>query len=115
MTPYRGYTARVVFDDEAMAFHGRVEGISHVVTFEGATADEVLRAFRESVDDYLAWAREDGFEAERPFTGEIALRATPDQHRLIHEAAVAARRPIEEWSRDALVAAAEAALRRRAG
>ncbi len=115
MTPYKGYTGRVAFDDEAMVFHGRVVGIGHVITFEGRTVEEVLQAFRESVDDYLAWAEQDGFEPEIPFTGDIAVRASPDQHRMIFEAAEAARQPIEEWARDVLLLAAEATLRRKAG
>ena len=115
MTPYKGYTARVVFDDEAMAFHGRVEGIAHVVTFEGRTAEEVRQAFRDSVDDYLAWAAEDGFEPEAPFSGEIAVTVSPEQHRAMHAAAGAAGRPLGEWAREALLLAAESALRREAG
>ena len=115
MTPYKGYTGRVVFDDEAMVFHGRVEGITHVITFEGRTSEEVLRAFRNSVDDYLAWAEEDGFEPERPFSGEVPVRVSPAQHRMLHEAADAAGQSVEDWSRDVLLLAAEAGLRRKAG
>ena len=115
MTPYKGYTGRVVFDDEAMVFHGRVEGITHIVTFEGRTVEEVLQAFRDSVDDYLAWAAEDGFEPEVPFTGDLAVRVTPDQHRMMFEAAEAAGQPVAEWARDVLLLSAEMALRRKAG
>ena len=115
MTPYKDYTGRVVFDDEALVFRGRVEGIQAVVTFEGATAEEVLRAFRESVDDYLAWAAEDGFEPERAFTGELSVTVSPDQHRMVQEAADAARLPLEGWLRDAVLRAAEGMALRRAG
>ena len=115
MTPYKGYTGRVVFDDEALVFRGRLEGIRAVVTFEGATAEEVLRAFRESVDDYLAWAEEDGFAPEAPFTGELSVTVSPDQHRMVQEAADAARLPVERWVRDAVVRAAEGMVLRRAG
>ena len=115
MTPYKGYTGRVVFDDEALVFHGRVEGIRHVVTFEGRSAEEVLAAFRDSVDDYLAWAAEEGFEPEAPFTGDIALTVSPDQHRMVHEAADAARLPVGDWARDVVVRAAEVMVLRKAG
>ena len=115
MTPYKGYTGRVSFDDEAMVFHGRVVGITHVVTFEGRTVEEVLGAFHRSVDDYLAWAAEDGFEPQIPFTGEIGVRVSPDQHRMLHEAAESAGQSVEDWSRDVLLIAAEAGLRRKAG
>ena len=115
MTPYKGYTGRVAFDDEAMAFQGRVEGIRHVVTFEGRTAEEVLDAFRESVDDYLAWAAEDGFEPEAPFTGELTVTVSPEQHRMVQEAADASRLSVPDWSRDAIVRAAEMTVLRKAG
>lgn len=115
MTPYKGYTGRVGFDDEAMVFHGRVVGIEHVITFEGATPDEVLRAFRESVDDYLAWAEAEGFPAEVPFSGDLSVRMAPAQHVMVFEAAEAAGQPVAEWARDVLLIAAEAGLRRRAG
>lgn len=35
---YKGYTAKVEFDDEAEIFHGEVLGIKDVVTFQGKSA-----------------------------------------------------------------------------
>lgn len=53
MLTYKGYTGRVDFDPEAGVFHGQVLDLRDVVTFEGRNAEEVERAFRDSVDDYL--------------------------------------------------------------
>lgn len=53
MLTYKGYTGRVEHDPEAGVFHGRVLDLRDVVTFEGRNAEEVERAFRDSVDDYL--------------------------------------------------------------
>jgi predicted HicB family RNase H-like nuclease len=39
-------------------FYGEVINISDVVTFEGSSADELTQAFRDSVDDYLAFCAE---------------------------------------------------------
>lgn len=61
---YRGYSARVVRDDETNVFHGRVHGIRDIVTFEADRAEEVEREFRISVDEYLAFCAEQGITPE---------------------------------------------------
>jgi predicted HicB family RNase H-like nuclease len=65
MMQYRGYRGKVDFDDEANIFHGEVIGLRDVITFQGKTVDEVKVAFRESVDDYLAFCTSRGEEPER--------------------------------------------------
>ena len=66
MTPYKGYRATASFDEDTQTFHGEVLGIRDVITFQARTAEELPKAFHESVDDYLKWAAEDGFAAEKP-------------------------------------------------
>lgn len=80
MMKYKGYTGHVEYDDEAKIFHGEVLGIKDVVTFQGTTVDEIERAFRDSVDDYLAFCEERGEEPDRPFSGKFNLRISPDLH-----------------------------------
>ena len=58
MMKYKGYTGHVEYDDEAKIFHGEVLGIKDVVTFQGITVDEIEQAFKDSVDDYLAFCKE---------------------------------------------------------
>lgn len=77
---YKGYTGHVEYDDEAKIFHGDVLGIKDVVTFQGTTVDEIEQAFKESVDDYLAFCKERGEEPDRPFSGKFNLRIPPDLH-----------------------------------
>jgi predicted HicB family RNase H-like nuclease len=50
---YKGYSAKVVFDEDANILHGEVINLRDVITFEGETADELEQAFHDSVDDYL--------------------------------------------------------------
>jgi len=62
MKPYKGYSATVSFDEDALLFHGEILGIRDVVTFQAQTAEELLRAFHESVDEYLEWCAQGGVE-----------------------------------------------------
>lgn len=80
MMKYKGYTGHVEYDDEAKIFHGDVLGIKDVVTFQGTTVDEIEQAFKDSVDDYLAFCEERGEEPDRPFSGKFNLRISPDLH-----------------------------------
>lgn len=54
MMEYKGYTAGPIdFDVEENTFSGTVAGLKDVIHFEGATAKELARAFRASVDGYI--------------------------------------------------------------
>jgi predicted HicB family RNase H-like nuclease len=79
---YKGYTAGPIeFDDEARLFSGTVVGMRGVVHFAGRTADELAQAFRDSIDDDLAWCAERGKSPEKPYSGRFPVRVTPEQHR----------------------------------
>ena len=69
MLRYKGYTGYVEFDDEADMLHGEILDTRDVVTFQGRTVDEVRKAFRDSVDDYLAFCAERNEQPEKPFSG----------------------------------------------
>jgi predicted HicB family RNase H-like nuclease len=58
MMEYKGYIARVEFDDEANIFHGEVINLRDVITFQGTAVDELRQAFQDSVEDYLAFRLE---------------------------------------------------------
>ena len=81
MLTYKGYSGHVEFDDEARLFHGEVLDTRDVITFQGRSVDEIETAFRESVDDYLAFCDERGEEPDRPFSGRLMLRLPKDLHR----------------------------------
>lgn len=84
MMDYKGYIGTVQFDDEAGIFHGEIINIRDVVTFQGTTVQEIRDAFRESVDDYLAFCAERGEEPERPFSGKFTVRVSPELHRKVY-------------------------------
>jgi predicted HicB family RNase H-like nuclease len=60
MLEYKGYIGKVEFDCDARIFHGEVGGIRDTVTFQGRSVAEAEKAFRGSVDDYLAYCKERG-------------------------------------------------------
>ena len=74
MMEHKGYLGRVEFDAESELFHGEVVGTRDVITFQGKSVDELKTAFRDSVDDYLAFCKERGEEPDRPFSGRFVIR-----------------------------------------
>jgi predicted HicB family RNase H-like nuclease len=82
MMEYKGYFASPIdFDPEENTFSGTVSGLRDVIHFEGTTAKELARAFRESIDSYLELCAETGQEPDRPFNGKILVRTEPELHR----------------------------------
>ena len=79
MLEYKGYIGTA--DAEDGVFFGRVVGLRDVITFEGTTFAEVEQAFRDSIDDYLAFCAERGEPPDRPYSGRIPLRVSPETHR----------------------------------
>jgi predicted HicB family RNase H-like nuclease len=77
---YKGYTGIVEFDDEARIFHGEVVGLRDVITFQGQSVDELEKAMADSVDFYVSWCRERSKEPEKPFSGKVLLRTSPELH-----------------------------------
>lgn len=78
---YKGYEAVVEFDEEGGLFSGEVINTRDVITFQGKSVDQLKRAFKESVDDYLEFCKSRGEEPEKPFSGSFVVRMTPELHR----------------------------------
>jgi predicted HicB family RNase H-like nuclease len=81
MMEYKGYLGAVEYDAEAKLFHGDIINTRDVITFQGTTVEEIDRAFRDSIEDYLAWCKEDGTEPEKPYSGKFNLRLSPELHK----------------------------------
>lgn len=50
---YRGYQGVADYDPRDEVFYGRITNIDDLVTFEGVTAQNVVREFRKEVDRYI--------------------------------------------------------------
>ncbi len=81
--PYKGYHGRAEYDVAAKVFHGEVIGTRDVITFAGHTIGELRIAFKDSVDDYLAFCAQRKQKPEKPFSGKFMIRLAPELHRKI--------------------------------
>lgn len=85
--------------------------IKDVITFKGETVEEARQAFHDSVDDYLEWCEELGEEPDKPFSGKLPFRTTPEHHRKIFIAATKAGKSINAWMDEVLTKAADQTIR----
>jgi predicted HicB family RNase H-like nuclease len=99
---YKGYTATVSFDDEAMIFHGELLGLRDVVTFQGSSVKELKQAMADSVDDYLNYCKELVRTPEKPFSGKLLVRIDPDLHRSLAVTAKKAGKSVNSLVAEAL-------------
>ena len=97
MMTYKGYIGHVEFDDETEIFHGEVINTRDVITFQGSTVAEIKKAFKESIDDYLAFCKERNEEPEKPFSGKFNLRLDPELHRQVYLAARQHHLSLNQW------------------
>lgn len=97
MMEYKGYIGKVEFDDEASVFHGEVANTRDVITFQGDNVAELKQAFRDSIDDYLAFCNERGEAPEKPYSGQFVTRIPWELHRQVHMAAVMEGKSLNTW------------------
>ena len=99
---YKGYFAKVEFDDEANIFHGEVINLRDVITFEGESVDDLRKAFHESVEDYLEFCAERGEDPEKPYSGKFLVRVGPELHKTLVIQARKNGKSLNTWVHDAL-------------
>lgn len=102
MMTYKGYLGQVEFDDEANIFHGDVINMRDVITFQGESVGELRQAFIDSVDDYLAFCTKRNEKPEKPYSGKLIVRMSPDLHRLAVQQAVKSSKSLNQWVNQAI-------------
>jgi predicted HicB family RNase H-like nuclease len=78
---YKGYMGTVEYDSQAKIFHGDIINTRDVITFQGTTVKEIEQAFKDSIDDYIVWCKEEGVAPEKPYSGKFNVRLSPELHR----------------------------------
>ena len=61
---YKGYKAKIRFDQEDNIFTGEVEGLKDSLNFYGNSVEEAKKMFRQSIDNYKDICKEVGKEPE---------------------------------------------------
>ena len=70
---YKGYIGFIAYDEDDKMFYGEVIGINDIITYQGATVDELEQDFKDAVDYYIEWCREDGVEPQICNPGALEL------------------------------------------
>jgi predicted HicB family RNase H-like nuclease len=103
MMQYKGYTGVITdLDDTQGIIHGEVYGITDVITFQGKTSEELVQAFHDSVEDYLAFCEERSEPPTKPFSGRFLVRILPSLHSRVSLAASKAGKSLNTWVTDAI-------------
>ena len=97
MMSYKGYQAAITFDHDAEVFHGEVIGTRDVIFFEATSVEELKKEFQFSIDDYLSMCAEQGHAPDKPFSGKIPLRISPEAHRAATAAAKSEGKSLNAW------------------
>jgi predicted HicB family RNase H-like nuclease len=104
---YKGYTARVEYDERDDIFVGRILGIRSIISFHGETVTELRSEFEQAVKEYLADCKKEGVPPEKPASGKLLLRVPPEVHGRALVAAQAAGKSLNQWATEVLQHAVE--------
>ena len=78
---YKGYIGSVHFSGEDEVFHGKLQGIRDLVTYEGTDVTSLKQSFHGAVDDYLATCKKRGKAPDQPFKGSFNVRVGRELHK----------------------------------
>ena len=105
---YKGYFAKINFDDRDNIFWGKVVGIKDSITFEGETVSRLTEDFHNAIDHYLTDCEQEGRIPEKPYSGKLTLRVSPAIHAEIASAAAHTGKSLNKWVADTLSQAVHA-------
>ncbi len=99
---YKGYFAKINFDERDSIFWGKVIGIKDSITFEGETVAQLTEDFHNAIDHYLADCKNENHLPAKPYSGKLTLRVPPSIHAEIAAAATHAGKSLNKWVADTL-------------
>lgn len=99
---YKGYAARIDYDDDDGIFVGHIAGIRDRVGFHANTVDDLRAAFHEAVDDYIETCEKIGKEPQKAYSGKMMFRVSPEIHRKAVLAAELEGKSLNQWAEDVL-------------
>jgi len=105
---YKGYTARIEFDEHDGVFWGKVLGLptKESITFEGDNVAQLTQDFRNAIDFYLEDCAKTGRQPLKPASGKLMLRVDPTVHSAALIAAQSSGQSLNQWAAAALAQAA---------
>jgi predicted HicB family RNase H-like nuclease len=103
---YKGYKARIEFDQRDDIFMGKIVGIADTITFHGETVKELRADFEAAVDHYVADCAAAGRKPLKAASGKIMLRVSPDVHARALATARTSGKSLNQWAEEVLDKAA---------
>ena len=103
---YKGYTARIEYDERDDIFVGKVIGIADSITFHGETVKELREDFRVAIDHYIADCAATGRSPLKAASGKMMLRVSPEVHARALATAKTAGKSLNQWAEEILRKAA---------
>jgi predicted HicB family RNase H-like nuclease len=103
---YKGYAARIEYDDQDGIFTGRIAGIRDGVGFHADTVEGLRDAFHEAVEDYIETCAKIGKEPQKTYSGQVMFRVSPEVHRKAALAAELSGKSLNQWAEEVLDRAA---------
>src|SRR5208337_1266341 len=103
---YKGYKARIEFDQRDDIFMGKIVGIADTITFHGETVKELRADFEAAVDHYVADCAATGRKPLKAASGKIMLRVSPDVHARALATAKTSGKSLNQWAEEVLDKAA---------
>lgn len=105
---YKGYMARIDFDDRDAIFVGRVLGVKAIIGFHGETVTELRADFEAAIDFMIEDCKARGEIPEKPASGKLMLRVSPEVHAAALIAAQSAGKSLNQWAAEILGGAVHA-------
>ena len=99
---YKGYTARIEFDQRDNIFAGKIIGIADNITFHGETVKELRSDFQAAVDHYIADCAATGRKPLKAASGKMMLRISPEVHARALVVAKTAGKSLNQWAEEVL-------------
>ena len=99
---HRGYTARIDYDERDNIFVERLLGIRAIISFHAESVGELRAEFEKAVEDYIAECNERGVKPEKPASGKLLLRVSPEVHGRAMVVAQASGKSLNQWVAEVL-------------
>lgn len=103
---YKGYTARIEFDQRDNIFIGKIVGIADSITFHGETVKKLRADFEAAIDHYIVDCEATGRRPLKAASGKLMLRVSPEVHARALATARTAGKSLNQWAEEVMDKAA---------
>ncbi|HLF64312.1 MAG TPA: type II toxin-antitoxin system HicB family antitoxin [Saprospiraceae bacterium] len=99
---YQDYIGSVHYSARDEVFFGKLEGVSDLITFEGASVKELKKAFIEAIKDYQRLCEVTGKNSVKSFKGTFNVRLSPETHRKAYRKALKEGKTLNQLVKEAV-------------